>query len=245
VAPHLVFSFKGDRGGRSGLTLYDVTSQQTRPMAVAGPRDFYLRPAFAPDGSRLVAQRRTPPGKATRLWIVEAGRPPQPLPHRPGAFDMKARFSRDGSRILFTRRPSQRGPGNLFWLDPASGALEEVAPSSADDHSAWPSPTRDEISFISDREGTRDVFLLSDGGEPRNLTRTPDFDEAAPIWSPDGERLVVLRFPTREGPAVELDAATLRLVVLDRQGRTLFETPGQMADWMPAWPRARDAQPTQ
>ena len=29
--------------------------------------------------------------------------------------------------------------------------------------------------------------------------------------------------------------AEARVVVLDREGRALFEAPGMMPDWMPAW----------
>jgi hypothetical protein len=35
---------------------------------------------------------------------------------------------------------------------------------------------------------------------------------------------------------VRPDPAVARIAVIDRNGRVLFETPGMMADWMPAWP---------
>ena len=245
VAPHLVYVFRRHRGA-SGLVRYDVETGKTTPLARTSPLDLYLRPAFSPDGRRLVAQRRTGPDSAARLWILEPGRDPQPLPYVAGAMDTKARFTRDGSRILFTHRIAEGGPRRLLRVDPATSVVEPMASHpESDDHSAWPSPTRDEISFISDRDGSRDVFLLEEGGTPRNVTRSPEWDEGAPIWSPDGERLVVLRFPPRNGREGTLDPAALRLLVIDRQGRALFETQGQMADWMPAWPGPDAAQPAQ
>jgi hypothetical protein len=37
------------------------------------------------------------------------------------------------------------------------------------------------------------------------------------------------RLSDREG------LARVRVVVVDREGRVLFETPGMMPDWMPPW----------
>jgi Tol biopolymer transport system component len=94
------------------------------------------------------------------------------------------------------------------------------------------------VAFVSDRGGTRDVFLADlAGGAVTRLTNTPDRDEFAPRWSPDGERLVLTTAPPqppgRDGD--RLDPAATRLVVVDRSGRVLFETPGMMADWMPGF----------
>ena len=72
---------------------------------------------------------------------------------------------------------------------------------------------------------------------PRNLTRSPEIDEGVPLWSPDGERLVILRRPrTESGHRPSADET--HLAVIDREGHVLFETQGMMADWMPAWPEA-------
>jgi Tol biopolymer transport system component len=92
------------------------------------------------------------------------------------------------------------------------------------------------VAFVSDRDGSRDVFLVDlAGGAPRNLTQSPQSDELAPVWSPDGELLVILR--TRAAGPGERPGGGERIVaVIDREGRALFETPGMMADWMPAWP---------
>ena len=108
-----------------------------------------------------------------------------------------------------------------------------------DEHSARPSPTRDELAFVSDRSQNADVYLVEmEGGVPRNLTRTPMFDEYAPHWSPDGELLVVTTVDVDADEPRLADRATLthaRLRVIDREGRVLLDTPGFMPDWMPPW----------
>ena len=43
------------------------------------------------------------------------------------------------------------------------------------------------ITFVSDRDGTFDLFVMDeDGSNQTNITRTPDWEEDHPRWSPDG-----------------------------------------------------------
>jgi Tol biopolymer transport system component len=99
---------------------------------------------------------------------------------------------------------------------------------------------RDEIAFVSDRDGSSDVFLAElDGSAQRNLQHTPDYNELAPRWSPDGEFVVVTRIAREVADFGSMNQRTLEqahIVVLDRNGRQHFEAVGAMADWMPAWP---------
>jgi TolB protein len=220
-----------------------METRRTRVVARAGLRDGFLRPAYAPDGGRLVAERRTP-ARQHRLWLLESGRSPRRLTEGTHHSDGKASFAPDGASLVFTRRASRGGPGDLERLDLATGGVTPLASlPEADDHSGKLSPVRGELAFVSDRDGSMDIFLLElPDGAPRNLTRTPELHEGAPRWSPDGERLVILRFRGRRpadeesGDLVRPDPKSARVAVIDRSGHTLLETPGTMADWMPAWP---------
>jgi hypothetical protein len=245
VAPRLAYAFKQPRWP-SGIALYDLATQRSDVVASVAAPGLYTRPAFSPDGRRLVIQRGTHRTPETNLWLLEPGRPPRRLTGDPGVIDMKARFTRDGGAIVFTRRLEPGGLGDLFRLDPETGSLKRFASlPTADDHSARPSPARDEIAFISDRDGSHDVFLLDlTDGVARNLTRSPEIDEGVPLWSPDGERLVIVSRPRTESgrpPSVaESRVAETRVAAIDREGRVLFETRGVMADWMPAWPEGTE-----
>ena len=81
----------------------------------------------------------------------------------------------------------------------------------------WPawSPDGKLIAFVSERNGSEDVFVMSaDGRAARNLTRTPTLEESHPAWMPDG-RLTFTRHG-ETGPielwAVEADGATPTLL---------------------------------
>lgn len=236
----VVYAFRGGRPP-AGVAIANVAAGRARVVAASGPRDFFLRPNFDPVGERLVAQRRGSDGRGSQLWILTNRAPPRPLTRDPAWFDMKAWFTRDGSRVIFSRRPASGGPHDVVSVAPDGSDLRvHAGDPRADDHSARPSPTRDEFAFVSDRAGSFDVFVadLADG-RARRITDTPDVNEFAPRWSPDGERLVVIVKDATTG-APRLDdpesLASIRLRALDRDGRVLFEAPGYSPDWMPAWP---------
>jgi Tol biopolymer transport system component len=203
--------------------------------------DFFLRPSFGPGGRRLVAQRRGPDGQGSNLWILAPDQAPRPLTSEPAWFDMKARFTRDGSRVIFSRRSASGGPYDIASIaTDGSGLRTHTSGPDSDDHSARPSPNRDAFAFVSDRAGSYDVFVAEfEGDRVRQLTHTPDLNEFAPRWSPDGERLVVIATPASAGKPRLVDRehlADARVVVLDRTGQVLFDTPGYNPDWMPPWP---------
>ena len=149
-------------------------------------------------------------------------------------FDHKARFTRDGEWVVFTRRARRDGPGRLMRVRADGSGLAPLIPGSrADEHSSRPSPVRDEIAFISRASGAGEAFLLDlSGGRPRRLTHTPGWEEMAPRWSPDGEYLALTA--RRAGPRTGSPPET-RVVVVDRRGNPLLGVPGTMPDWMPAW----------
>jgi Tol biopolymer transport system component len=236
----LAFAFK-QRRRPSGIALYDLATGRSEVLVSTPFPDSFTRPAFSRDGRRLVAERRAGRGSGAQLWLLEPGRSPRRLTDEPGFVDTKARFTAEGRSIVFTRWPEGGGAANLFRLDLETGHSASFASlPTASDASSWPSPTRDEVAFVSDRDGSNDIFLVDlVGGTPRNLTRSPQIHEGAPHWSPDGERLVVLRRPVT-GSAERPPAEQSRIAVIDREGHTLFEAQGMMPDWMPAWSEKRE-----
>jgi Tol biopolymer transport system component len=213
----LVYAFRGGRPP-AGVAIANVAAGRARVVAASGPRDFFLRPNFDPAGERLVAQRRGSDGRGSQLWILAKRAPPRPL-----------------------TREAAGGPHDVVSVASDGSDLRvHAGDPRADDHSARPSPTRDEFAFVSDRAGSFDVFVadLADG-QARRITDTPDVNEFAPRWSPDGERLVVIVNDASAG-APRLDdpesLAAIHLRALDRDGRVLFEAPGYNPDWMPPWP---------
>lgn len=233
--PRLALVFVGRSGaGDLGLGVFDLASQRFDALVTTAGRVRFYRPSFAPDGRRLVAQRGVGQAEST-LWILEPGAEPVAVTPGSAFFDQKPRFSRDGSWVVFTRRDAPGAPGRVMrvWSQGGEPAVVANAPG-ADDHSARPSPVRDEVAFISDRGGSHDAYRVGlAGGRPRALTRRPDRDELTPRWSPDGAYLALTSRPP--GASRRRSSPASRVVVVDRSGRVLLDLPGTMPDWMPAW----------
>ena len=237
VAAQLVYAFAGGQPA-TGLILIDFDTGARRVVSDAGPDHFMLRPSWAPDGSRLVVQRRERDTKNSLLWLIEPGGENRPLTADPAWNDTKASFTRDGARIVFTREPRGGGAADVWSIAVDGSDAKRVAGGEASsEHSGRPSPARDELAFVSDRTGTPQVWLAGPGGAaPRQLTSVPA-GAYRPRWSPDGELLAVSVSQTQGRPRlIDPEALEgLRVLVIDREGRSRFEAPGLMPDWMPAW----------
>jgi Tol biopolymer transport system component len=211
----------------SGLALVDLATRESEVIAPAGGEVHVIRPEFSPDGEQVLAQRTTSKDDS-KLWMLGSGERPRRLTDQ-NEIEQKGRFSRNGDWIVYTRRARIRSPGDLVMIRPDGSEGHVVSSMPAyDDHTARPSPTRDELAFISNRRGNPEAFLVPfTGGRAKRLTRTPHRHENAPRWSPDGEKIALTVLEAGE---------VYRVVVVDRDGAVLLDVPGQMPDWMPPWP---------
>ena len=173
VAPQLAFAFRGgSQAPGVALLTFGDGAPGARPIAEAPAASWFLRPRFAPDGASLVAQRRAP--RDSQLWILAQDGEARALTHDPTWFYLKAAFTRDGARVLFTRRPAGGGPADVASVDLLGGDLRIHASSEGtDDHSATPSPRRDELALVSDRDGNDEIYLAPLPGVRRAARPTP------------------------------------------------------------------------
>ena len=235
----LAFAFRGGTP-RSGVAVTKLAGNAAEVVARSDEGDFFLRPGFSPDGRLLVAQRRTPEDRGSRIWILAAGAQPRALTNDPAWIDTKPFFTRNGKSIVYTRQSVEARTYEIASIGVGGNGQRTIVGGEANQHSARPSPTRDEIVFVSDEGESADIFLTDvDGGNRRRLREMRDSNELAPRWSPDGERVVVtsVRTDLADFGTMRLEALkATHVLVLDRDGNILLDTPGAMADWMPPWP---------
>jgi Tol biopolymer transport system component len=230
------------RGGDlpAGVAIGDLTSGSQDVIARTGDADAFLRPSWAPSGDRLVAQRRLASGAGSRLWLLSPGALPKLLSDDPSWFEFKPHFTRDARHIVFSRRRVGGGTGQIARLSlDGSERVRLAGVAGANDHSARPSPSRDEIAFVSTRSGRPQIHLTDLDGETTRQLAEIAGAAFAPRWSPDGDRIAMTVAPPGTAEprlADQTSLASSRVVVIDRAGVVLLDVPGVMPDWMPPWP---------
>jgi len=97
--------------------------------------------------------------------------------------------SPDGERLVFELL------GDLYLLPMAGGVAEPLTSGMAFDSQPRFSPDGTRVVFVSDRDGTDNVWTLAvDGSDPRQLTREPGkIQFVSPEYAPDGSHVVVAR----------------------------------------------------
>ena len=111
-----------------------------------------------------------------------------------------ARLSPDGRLAVcdLTRHDLEKelSATSLWRIDLNTGDARQLTRKGGSDSSpAW-SPDGQQIAFLSDRSGSKQVFLLPiEGGEARQLTDLQQGVDGPPVWAPDGESVAFTASP--------------------------------------------------
>ena len=84
-------------------------------------------------------------------------------------------------------------------MDYPNGKPRRVSTSDAGEHQPTWSPDGKYLAYItwSDTDGGHVYRVAVDGGIPQKISRIPSF-YSNPVYSPDGQRVVVVRGPREE-----------------------------------------------
>ena len=97
-------------------------------------------------------------------------------------------MSRDGKTIVFELL------GDLYTLPVTGGEATRITSGQAYDMQAAFSPDSARIVFISDRNGSENIWIANaDGTKARALTTTERDSYMSPIWTPDGEYIIAAK----------------------------------------------------
>jgi Tol biopolymer transport system component len=101
----------------------------------------------------------------------------------------------DGKTIVFELL------GDIYTLPIEGGQAKVVDGGMAFDSQPKFSPDGKWIAFLSDREGTENVWIMkADGSEPKQVSKDPNSAFASPNWSPDGKYIFVSKTNFGIGP---------------------------------------------
>ncbi|MEZ5293664.1 MAG: LpqB family beta-propeller domain-containing protein [Vicinamibacterales bacterium] len=132
-----------------------------------------------------------------------------------------ARTFRSQADVLRFAVPASPGP----TIDPP---VEDFLQSTYIDRGPVYSPDGTQVAFISDRSGSRQLWVAdAGGGNPVEWTQAFEADMPMPAWSPDGTRIAFAGI----GPA-----GNCQLYVADKATRTAVRVTDDALDYVrPAW----------
>jgi Tol biopolymer transport system component/imidazolonepropionase-like amidohydrolase len=118
--------------------------------------------------------------------------------------------SSDGRTIVFDLL------GDLYAIPIAGGRATRLTSGMGWDCMPRWSPDGTRIAFISDRDGTDNLWVANaDGSGAHRITSEVDFALSSPEWTPDGRYLVARRFGAYPGPVDYLRSVPLWMYHVD------------------------------
>lgn len=193
------------------------------PKTILPPRGQFRGIAWMPDGNSLIVAGFSLPHFYS--WRVSTKKPAEPERiEMAGADAIWPAISRRGSRFAFARNIVQAD----LWRLELGGKWLPFLSSTARDTFPQFSPDGKRIAFQSARGGANDIWVAkADGTEAVQITKKPDGDNGAPIWSPDGKWLAF--GSSRKGGGSDV-------WIVDSEGgppRQLTHAPGSQGN--PSW----------
>ncbi len=206
-------AFISDRRGYQNIYLMSSLNGKLIKTLVKGNRSesfeelHFLRPgmSFSPDGKFLAFTAKAGPRDAIYTVDIKSGKVRKYKVELDGAFTTS--WSPDGERIAFVGNKNERS--DIFIFNLKTQKMTRLTNDIfTDDQPSW-SPDGRKIAFVSDRKDyldstdvpddfdmatfdfeSRDVYILDvETGQIERVTDTP-WDEAHPLFSPDGKKLV-------------------------------------------------------
>src|SRR5213595_2323804 len=102
--------------------------------------------------------------------------------------------SPDGKTIVFELL------GDIFTLPIEGGQAKLISGGMAFDSQPKFSPDGKWIAFLSDREGSENIWIMHpDGTEAKQISKETNAEFASPAWAPDGKYIFVSKVPSGIG----------------------------------------------
>jgi TolB protein len=227
--------FDSDRSGN--LDIWYLEAGSSEPVQLTTDPGSDRVAAWHPEGESVIFSSdrlggpSIPSGGALRaygLFIAQLGGSEDRHLLGTRTFNSGARFSPDGSQIVFASDASEVTQVYVVEPDYEQFTNSEPVALTSDDHNdapAW-SPDGTRIAFSSLRDGNREIYVMAaDGSDQTRLTDDPASD-GSPAWSPDGS--LIAFHSERSG--------IQHIFVMNADGSEVRQlTDGDLRDGFPSW----------
>jgi len=117
---------------------------------------------------------------------------------------MSLDVSPDGKQIVFDLL------GDLYVIPISGGEATRLTNGLPWDCQPRFSPDGKQIAFISDRNGSDNLWIMNaDGTKPKRVSDETDDQLGSPAWSPDGNYIIVRKYGPYPGPENYLRVTSL------------------------------------
>ena len=206
------------------------------PVRVTYRETFASDPVWAVDSKDLFFGGGPTAGRATlhRITADGAVREARPVegtePENTGAQRPQS-VSPDGREMLFRELDPETRDWDVIALDLERGERRPLLASEFNETQARIAPTGDLLSYVSDREGERRVFVTTYPEPSRHVMISPELG-SYPRWTPDGREIYYLTGPSMQTVRIETEPE-LRVVAREELFDASKFSPGNGYDVAP------------
>lgn len=185
----LVFFQSNQEGSKGNIFLMNTDGSGKQQIGKSGVRPDYY-PNWSKDGRKITFESYRRGG--WRIWITDPdGSNARRLDNIGRDYEFDPTFDATGTQVIYSRN------GDLYKVDVNSGQTERFTNTNNLYESQPDVSIHGEVVYVAgNEEGAQIVQKSLHSGKQKNLT-SKQFTELAPIWSPDGTK--ILFYSDREG----------------------------------------------
>jgi TolB protein len=162
-------------GADGNTDIYVAALAGGEPQRLTSSRAIETQPAWSPNGRQIVFTSTA--AGSPQLYVMDAEGTNMRRLTLGDAFADEASWAPDGVRIAYTTWVDNRF--QIATLDLRTGTREVIAGPGSNESPCW-SPDGTMLAFVSNRTGSKQIFMTDAAGAPRQLTR--DGNNVQPSW---------------------------------------------------------------
>ena len=172
------FVFSSSRAGTPDLYTYSLTNGSVRRLTSS--YGIEVSPTVSPDGRQLafVSDR----GGSPQIYIMNSDGSEIKRVTFQGSYNTSPNWSPRGDRIVFSGR--QGGRNQIFTVKPDGSQLMQLTDAGNNEDPSF-SPDGRYITFSSDRDKTKGIYIMRSNGEAQRRITPKDLKAFGPRWSPN------------------------------------------------------------